>query len=76
MAKNSLGLKSLPIYCLKVGQSCLVGPFRNPTTAATNFTKVRNRPGCEGMQWTQRQLLLVDPTNGTCHKMYLITRTE
>lgn len=65
-------LKHLPLPMLKMGQSVIVGPYKASTTSAT----VISREKIEGMEFSQRKMILVDPLTSEAFSVYLITRVD
>lgn len=78
MAINILNLKTVSLRKLKIGQQLLLGPYKRATTPAGKISRLRtlDPSGFGRRQFTQRQMLLVDPATTQSFKMYLITRTK
>lgn len=76
MAKNTLDLKHYPIPLLDVGQSVLIGPYKEAKTAGAKVSQEKraDQDGMKGREFTQKQFLLVDPVSCETVKMYLIRR--
>jgi hypothetical protein len=74
MPRNRLGMKHFPSK-LKPGQSTIIGPFRTPMVASGYISRLRRKMTGDP-QFTQRQMLLVDPKTLETFRVYLVTRTE
>jgi hypothetical protein len=73
MPANALGLRA-DLVSLQPGQSAIVGPLANPRAVSTKISHARERSGEPGREYTQRQLLLVDPRSCEAWHVYLVTR--
>jgi hypothetical protein len=77
MAANELGLKHLPLELLEVGDSVLIGPYKEAKTATGKWCQIkRDNPDLAARSVKQRQFILIDPVTCEAFKMYLVTRTE
>ncbi len=76
-SRNRLGLRNFPMKRLRVGDSCLVGPFNSPNMGASMISRFRKKNAFAG-SWeiTQQQILLVNPKTCETFKMYLLTRAK
>lgn len=70
--KNKLGLVTVPLGQLQVGQSVLLGPYKKNNSVSSKILQANLERGT----FVTNQMLLVDVKNGTVCKMYLVTRTE
>jgi hypothetical protein len=69
----SLGIKPR-IEHLKVGESSIIGPYLESKSCATTICRVRESN--PEMFFSQRKMLLVDPSTCETFPVYLVTRIE
>ena len=68
-------LKLYPLHRLKVGQSCIAGPYKKAKTVGTMIWLAKKKDGMSAAEYTQRKMILVDPLTAESVFMWIVTRT-
>lgn len=76
--KNKLSFKNYPVRKLKIGQSCIVGPYNASASVSSklNYYKQHDPENFGKRTFVQKQMILMDITTLQGFKMYIITRTN
>ncbi len=69
-------LKSFPLHRLKVGQSCIIGPYREAKTVSGMIYRARLTPTMANAEYTQQKTILVAPLTAKSVFMWIVTRTK